>query len=63
MFDDDEGVTFAGLILQICKQHQVKLLHDYYQAGYFLSPHPGILKHSVENMSIKDKKAIEKLLR
>ncbi len=60
--DDDEGVTFAGRILGLWKQRRPKLLHDYARVGYILSPHPVIMKHSRDNMSMEDKEATKRLI-
>ncbi len=60
--NDDEGVTFAGRILELWKQHQAKLLHNYARFGYILSWHPVTMKHSQENMSMEDKEAAQRLM-
>ncbi len=57
--DDKLGVTFKGQVLMQWKQQQMKLLHDYSHAGYFLTPHPFIFGHSKCNITNKDKLAVE----
>ncbi len=60
--NDDEGVTFVGLILELWKQRRPKLLHDYARVGYILSQHPIIMKHARENMSMEDMEAAKRLI-
>ncbi len=60
--DNDEGLTFAGRILAFWKQRRPKFLHDYAWVRYILLPHPVIMKHSREYMSMEDKEAAMRLI-